>query len=690
MPRPLQRVVVLGAGTMGARLAAHCANHGLQTTLLDQTAALATQGLQAAARGRPAAFFLPQYVSRVRTGDWSQGAAALRTADWVVEAVVEDLHAKQLLLRQIAPSLGPETLLTSNTSGLPLRSVGAELPLSLRGRWMGTHFFNPPRYMTLVEMIPTADTHAEAMAWLREQIELRLGKGVVEARDTPNFIANRIGLFALMNTLRLMGEMGLSVEEVDALTGPLLGWPKSATFRTLDIIGLDTLAQVVRNSHEHLAGDEQREMFRVPDFVEDMLARGWRGEKSGQGFYQKQGETILALDLATMTYHPRRTVRLDYGSLAEAARQHPFVRRSLEDLFAYCQARLGEITDDPGAMDRSMRWGYNWQHGPFELRDLLETGAVAPRATGKVVRGNPGCTLLDLGDGIGCLEFHSKLNIIGADTVTMVQQALDDMHSPFIAFVVSNEAEHFSAGADLAYLLALIQNEEWEDVAEAVAQFQAMNMALQRSARPVVVAPFGMTLGGGCEMTMHAAQVVAHAELYAGLVEAGVGLIPAGGGTKEMALRCDPRQALETIAMGKVSGSAAEAKQLGFLGPGDLVIANRRRLGAAAKQAAQLLAASGQEPPAPASLKAPGPSVESTLKLGVLLLREAEKISEHEQKMAYHVIHVLCGGGAPAGAAVPVERLLELEREAFLSLCGEAKTQERIAHMLRTGKTVRN
>jgi 3-hydroxyacyl-CoA dehydrogenase len=690
MPRLLQRVVVLGAGTMGARLAAHCANHGLQTTLLDQTAALAAQGLEAAARGRPAAFFLPHFVARVRTGDWSQETTALRSADWVVEAVVEDLHAKRQLLAQIAPRLSPDAVLTSNTSGLPLRSVGAELPPGLRRRWLGTHFFNPPRYMTLTEVIPTADTDPEAMAWLREQIEVRLGKGVVEARDTPNFIANRIGLFALMHTLRLMEEMGLSVEEVDALTGPLLGWPKSATFRTLDMIGLDTLAQVVRNSYEHLAGDEQREMFRVPGFVEDMLARGWKGEKSGQGFYQKQGEAILALDLATMSYRPRKAVRLEYGSLTEAARQHPFVRRSLEDLFAYCQTRLGEITDDPAAMDRAMRWGYNWQYGPFELRELLEKGAVARPPAGKAVRSNPGCTLLDLGDGIGCLEFHSKLNIIGADTVAMVQEALVDMASPFTAFVVSNEAEHFSAGADLAYLLALIQNEEWEEVAEAVEQFQAMNMALQRSPRPVVVAPFGMTLGGGCEMTMHAAQVVAHAELYAGLVEAGVGLIPAGGGTKEMALRRDRRQALETIAMAKVSNSAAEARQLGFLRPGDLAIASRQRLRAAAKQAAQLLAATGYEPPAAATVTAPGPSVESTLQLGVLLLREADKISEHEQKMAYHVIHVLCCGGAPAGVAVPVERLLELEREAFLSLCGEAKTQERMAHMLRTGKALRN
>ncbi|MGH9485400.1 MAG: 3-hydroxyacyl-CoA dehydrogenase/enoyl-CoA hydratase family protein, partial [Terriglobales bacterium] len=565
MARLLQRVVVLGAGTMGSRLAAHCANHGLDVHLLDQTAALAQRGLEAAVKSRPAAFFLPRLVAGVAIGDFASGEAAIGAADWVVEAIVENLEAKRALLASVAPHLAPDALFTTNTSGLPVAAVGAKLPVPVRSRWMGTHFFNPPRYMRLVEMIPTADTDSAALVWLRNAIEIRLGKGVVMARDTPNFIANRIGVFGLLNTLRLMKDLQLSVEEVDALTGPLLGWPKSATFRTLDMIGLDTLAQVVGNSYAHLPQDEHRGLFVVPDFLKTMIERGWLGEKSGQGFYRKRGDVIEALDLQTMEYHPRRKIRLPFDSLAAAVKQSSFVRQSLQELFAYCEARVGEITDEPQAIDQAMQWGYNWQQGPFAMRARVETGKAPEHPLGKTVRANEGCSLLDLGDGIACLEFHSKLNVLGAETVAMVQTTLAGANLPFDAFVINNGAEHFSAGADLAYLLALIQNEEWEEVEEAVLQFQAMNLAVKRSPRPVVAAPFGMTLGGGCEMMLHAARVTAHAELYAGMVEAGVGLIPAGGGTTEMALRTDPRTALETIAMAKVSTSAAEARELKLL-----------------------------------------------------------------------------------------------------------------------------
>ncbi|MGH9481427.1 MAG: 3-hydroxyacyl-CoA dehydrogenase/enoyl-CoA hydratase family protein, partial [Terriglobales bacterium] len=686
----LQRVAVLGAGTMGARLAAHCANHGLETTLLDLSREQAERGLKAATQSRPAAFFLPGLAASVRLGSFGEDLGCVREADWVVEAVVEDLAAKRALLAQLAPRLGAETALSTNTSGLPVAAVGAELPAALRRRWLGTHFFNPPRYMRLAEVIPTAETDPEVMAWLRAAIELRLGKGTVVARDTPNFIANRIGLFALLNTVQLMQALHLSVEEVDALTGPLLGWPKSATFRTLDMIGLDTLVQVVRNSYANLEHDEQRELFRVPAFIEAMVARGWLGEKSGQGFYQRRDGTIWALDLETMEYHPRRSVRLPFETLAAARQASPFVEQSLDGLFRYCAARLGEITDDREAVNRAMRWGYNWQFGPFELQAMLADGKPADRSLAPAVRANPGCSLLDLGEGVGCLEFHTKLNAIGADTVRMVTETLADPASGFDAFVISNGAENFSAGADLLYLLALIQNEEWEEVEEAVRRFQAMTMAVKRSPRPVVVAPFGMTLGGGCELMLHAAQVVAHAELYAGLVEVGVGLIPAGGGTKEMALRADPKTALETIALAKVSTSAAEARQLRLLRRGDAIVANRDRVLETARRAARRLADAGYEPPAPATLTAPGPSVQSTLELGVYLMREAEQITEFEQTLGRHLIRVICAGGAPAGMAVPEAQLLDLEREAFLSLCGEARTQERIAHMLKTGKALRN
>ncbi|MGH9476871.1 MAG: 3-hydroxyacyl-CoA dehydrogenase/enoyl-CoA hydratase family protein [Terriglobales bacterium] len=690
MARPLQRVVVLGAGTMGARLAAHCANHGLQAALLDRTAELAQKGLQSAAQGRPAAFFLPQLAPEVTTGDFASASATLAAADWVVEAIVEDLDAKRALWALVAPQLGRETLVSTNTSGLPVAAVGAELPADLQRRWLGTHFFNPPRYMRLVETIPTAATDPEALAALRSMLETRLGKGVVEARDTPNFIANRVGVFALLNTLRLMREQGLDVEEVDALTGPLLGWPKSATFRTLDMIGLDTLAQVVKNSHANLPNDEHRDLFVVPDFVQAMLERGWLGEKSGQGFYRRHGGEIEALDVSTLAYHPRRKVKLPFDDLRSAVKQSRFAQQALEGLFAYCQARLGEITDDPSAIDQAMEWGYHWQHGPFALRELVATGRAPERPLGATVRAKAGCSLLDLGGGVGCLEFHSKMNVMGADTVALVQETLADSRSPFVAFVVSNGGEQFSAGADLAYLLALIHNQEWEDVEEAVRQFQTMTLALKRSPRPVVVAPFGLTLGGGCEMMLHAARVVAHAELYAGLVEVGVGLIPAGGGTTEMALRTDAKTALETIAMAKVSTSAAEARELRLLRRGDEIIANRARVLAAAKAAALQLAEAGYEAPREARLTAPGPSVASTLELGVFMMREAEQITEHEQTIANHLVRVLCAHGAPAGMAVPEARLREWEREAFLSLCGEVKTQERIAFMLKTGKPLRN
>lgn len=675
---------------MGARLAAHCANHGLTVHLLDVSEEKARQGLEAARQSRPAAFFLPELAGEVATGSFADGAAEIRQADWVVEAIVEDLEAKRALLGRVAGWLGRETVLSSNTSGLPIREVGAELAREVRQRWLGTHFFNPPRYMRLVEIIPGPDCDRDAAKWLAGQIELRLGKGIVWAKDTPNFIANRIGIFALLHTLRLMRQHGLSVEDVDALTGPVMGWPKSATFRTLDMIGLDTLAQVVRNSKTNLPHDEAREMFVVPDYVETMLERGWLGEKSGKGFYQRQGDEILALDLDTLTYRPRRKPARRYLSLAEALQGSAFVRECLAGIVTYSEARLGEISDDPEDVNRAMRWGYNWQWGPFELRQILREGKAPERRFGTRVQGNAGCSLLDLGDGVGCLEFHSKMNTIGGDAVELVSETLADRHARFEGFVIYNGAENFSAGADLLYLLAMIQNEDWDDVEEAVRRFQAMNMAVKRSARPVVVAPFGLTLGGGCELMLHSAQTVAHAELYTGLVEVGVGLIPAGGGTKEMALRTDPRTALEGIARGKISGSAAEARQLHYLRQGDAVIANREMLLEGAKRAALQLAASGHEPPRPARLRAPGPSVASTLRLGAYLMREAEQISEHDLKIAEKLIHVLCAGGAPQGMEIAEEELLDLEREEFLSLCGERKTQDRIAHMLKTGKALRN
>jgi 3-hydroxyacyl-CoA dehydrogenase len=799
----VQSVTVLGAGTMGARIAAHLANNGVRCDLLDIAGAAgdrnaaARRGLEATRKGRPAAFYDATAASLIRIGNFEDDLDRVRQADWIIEAVVEDLAIKRTLLAKVAPLLRPDALLTTNTSGIPVAAIGAELPPAVRRRWFGTHFFNPPRYMKLLEVIPAPETDPPALARIADFCDRRLGKGIVQAKDTPNFIANRIGTFSMLNVLRVMQQMNFSIEQVDALTGPALGWPKSATFRTADMVGLDLLAHVVRNSYENLPADPERELFRVPPFLEEMLRRGWLGEKTGQGFYKRQkaagGESeILALDLATFEYHPRARVRFPSLDIAKntddpAARlkaivfaRDPagdFLWRTLSGLFLYSAQHLAEIADDPWQIDRAMRWGFNWRMGPFEMWDalgleevvirlhaegrtipdyvtqLLASGAKsfyrdapAPSATGlqreafsprsrnwapvpvphgvlaldplrragRELRRNAGCSVIDLGDGVGCLEFHAKMNAIGADIMQMVTATLRDTKSPFDAFVVSNDGENFSAGANLMLLLMEIQEANWDDVSLATQSFQAMTMAIKRSPRPVVVAPFGLALGGGCETLLHGAAAVAHAELYCGLVELGVGLIPAGGGTKEMSLRAvraserlhgaSPgagggesvavqeaiKAAFETIALAKVSTSAAEARRLGLLRTSDVIVPNRDRLLSTAKSEALRLVAEGYTPPPNESWPAPGVNVRATLQLGAYLMHEGGYITDYELKLAHKLAYVLCGGDVAGGTVVDEDYMLALEREAFLSLCGERKTQERIQHTLKTGKPLRN
>lgn len=806
----LQTVAVLGAGTMGARIAAHLANQGIRVHLLDlagpadDRSRAARVGLEAALRARPAAFFLPDLARNIQIGNFEDHAERLRTADWIIEAVVEDLGAKQSLLTRLAPFVAPHAALTTNTSGLPIAAIGEALPAELRRRWFGTHFFNPPRYMRLLEVIPSPWSEPEIIDAIAGFANRRLGKGIVFCRDTPNFIANRIGTFSLLNVLRHMQALGLTVDEVDALTGPVLGWPQSATFRTLDLVGLDTLAHVVRNSWQNLPQDEERALFQLPPILETMLQRGWLGEKSGQGFYRKarngESSAIESLDLTNLEYTPRRKAAFPSLDLAKGIDALPerlrtvvfardrageFLWRSLSDLFLYSARRIPEIADSPAAMDQAMRWGYNWQLGPFELWDalgleevvirmhkegravpefvtrLLASGAksfyrwsaatLPPPAHGRSarpattlpehevftadyefqslpvsdgtlrleplrrggheVRKNAGCSLFDLGQGVGCIEFHSKMNTLGGDIVQMLTATLQDDTLGIDAYVLGGEAENFSVGANLLQLLLTIQNDDWDEVDLAVRAFQGMTMAVKRSPRPVVVAPYGIAFGGGCELMLHAARNVAHAELYAGLVEVGVGLIPAGGGSKEMLLRAvhsalalqahrsrgeavelqdAVRHAFETIAFGKTSTSAAEARQLGYLQTTDLIIANRDRLLFEARAEARRLADGGWQPPAPAIIPAPGPGVYATLRLGLWLMHQAQYISDHDQKIALHLARILTGGDRPAGSPLTEEALLDLEREAFLSLCGEAKTQERIQHMLKTGKALRN
>lgn len=777
--RPLQTAAVLGAGVMGARIAAHLANAGLQVDLLDLAGkdgqpGAAEAGLKAARESRPAAFYVPENARRIRPGSFDADLGRIAAADWVIEAVVEDLAIKRRLLVEAAAYLRPDAALTTNTSGLPIAAVGAELPPEVQRRWFGTHFFNPPRYMRLLEVIPGPGTAAAAMDRVLDFADRRLGKGVVRAKDTPNFIANRIGTFALMRTLQLMAEMELTTEQVDALTGPVLGWPKSATFRTADLVGLDLLAKVVANAYDNLPNDEARAIFQLPEYLREMIRRGWLGDKSGQGFYRKGersagGEReILTLDLARMEYRPRQKARFAALELAKTRDDLPgrlkellasrdvagqFLWRLLSSVWLYAARRIPEIADGPEPIDRAMQWGFNWQLGPFALWEAAGFEAVAERMerdgealppwaadrraaaaagrsqaaagsepagvlrlevirrAGGVVEQNAGASVLDLGDGVGGIEFHAKMNAIGEDILRLTTRALTARDSPFEAWVIGNEGENFSVGANLMLLLLAIQEDDWDEVDLAVRAFQGMTQAIRFSPRPVVAAPFQLALGGGCEVMLHAARVTAAAETYCGLVELGVGLIPAGGGTTAMARRAIlaaegwggggktaeslPRQAaiqnvFTTVGMANVATSGEEARQLGFLRQGDIIVPNRDRLLATAKAEARRLADEGYAPPAAARVPAPGPNVRATLEMGAYLMRQADYITVYEQHLAAKLAAVLCGGGAPAGMELPEERWLELERETFLSLCGEAKTQERMRYTLQTGKPLRN
>ncbi len=793
-PALIRKAAVLGAGTMGSRIAAHLANAGVDVVLLDipsegpNRSAVAAQALEALKKAKPAAFFEPALAARITTGNFDDDLALLAGCDWVIEAVTENLAIKQSLLDKVAPHLKADAILTTNTSGLPVASIAARMPQHIRRRWFGTHFFNPPRYMRLMEIIPTPEADPAAVAAISEFSDVRLGKEVVFARDTPNFIANRIGVFIMLEAVRLMQEEDLSIEEVDALTGTVIGWPRTGTFRLADLVGLDVLAHVASNFPRKEGSATE---LVLPQFVRTMIERGWLGDKTRQGFYRKEkdaeGKEIrYALDWRTVEYRPAskpsvpslemaknteqlgERIRLLLQGDARRDKAARFHWRLLTALWNYAADCLPEISGDVSSVDRAMRAGFNWEMGPFQLWDaagvrhtvermrkeglpvspvvqrLLGSGGAAwyrdedrqsydagaggykrlerPegiarisvfRASNGVVRQNAGASLVDLGDAVACLELHSKKNAIGEDILRLVTDVLrpdgDEVRN-FAAFVVSGDSEHFSVGVNLMQLLLAAQEEEWDEIERAVLGFQRMTSAVKFCPRPVVVAPFGFCLGGGAEIAMHAARRQAHAELYMGLVECGVGLLPAGGGCKEMTLRSIDaaasvreersdsvemfdalRRNFETVAMSKVSTSAAEARRFGFLDGGDRITMNRDRLVTDAKRLALGLARSGYAPPAPrTTIPAPGESVLATLKLGVRMMREGEYISDHDVKVANRVAYVMCGGRITPGTPVSEQYLLDLEREAFLSLCGEKKTQERIAHTLKTGKPLRN
>jgi len=810
--KEIGKVAVLGAGTMGARIAAHMANAGVPTLLLDIVPPdthgparnkIAAAGLEAARKSKPAAFFEPSLAKLVMVGNLEDDLKRLTDVDWIIEAVVENLEIKRSLLKKVEAVRKPGTIVTTNTSGLPVAQIVEGFSDDFRRSWFGTHFFNPPRYMRLLEIIPTPETERSAIDVIAHFGDVHLGKGIVFAKDTPNFVGNRIGTFSVLNVMRLMQQMDLSIEDIDALTGTAVGWPKSATFRTIDLVGLDILGHVVSNMTRNV--HDERADLRLPDFFQKMLERKWLGDKTKGGFYKKSKsaegkEDRLGLDWKTLEYRPRQKAKFaaldmakniedtgarlrmllglpETGAPSNSAPQKTdkagqFLWASLTDLWTYSANRIPEISDSVVEIDRAMKLGFNWELGPFELWDaagvettvarikhegkpiaanvekLLASGrkswyaddpntasgrtyfdlassnykpvqvpggvwsvTVAKKSNG-VVKKNSGASLVDLGDGVGCIEFHSKMNSLGADIVQLVTQTLKPggLGANFDAFVVSNDAPNFSVGANVMLLLMSIQEEEWDEVDLAIRAFQGMTQAIKFSPKPVVVAPFGMTLGGGTEISLHAAALQPHVELYMGLVEVGVGLLPGGGGCKELLLRAVDsaasirpggresvelieamKKAFETIATAKVSTSAHEARGLGFLTDSDRITMNRERVLSDAKSRALELARVGYEPPAPRTdIPAPGENILATLKLGVHLMRQGDYITDHEVKIANKVAEVLCGGNVTPGSPVSEQYLLDLEREAFKSLCGERKTQERIQYTLKTGKTLRN
>ncbi len=808
--KPIHKVAILGAGTMGARITAHFANAGVPSLLLDIVPPdatgparnkIAAAGLDAAKKSKPAAFFEPSLARLVTVGNFEDDLKRLAEVDWIIEAIVENLDIKRSLLKKVEAIRKPGTIVTTNTSGLPVAKIAEGFSEDFRRSWFGTHFFNPPRYMRLLELIPTPEADPALIEAVTHFCDAQLGKGVVLAKDTPNFIANRIGTFSVLNVMRLMQEMDLTIEEVDALTGPAVGWPRSATFRTIDLVGLDILGHVVTNMTQSVR--DERSELQIPAFFRQMLQRKLLGDKTKGGFYKKTKSTEgkederLAIDWKTLEYDPRQKPRFEAlemaknieetgarvrmllgvnnegGSAPKPDKARAFLWAALSDLWTYSANRIPEISDSVVEIDQAMRNGFAWELGPFELWDAAGVEATVARmkkeghpvaanvekllASGKkswyeddpkspsgrkhwdlatgnwqpvavpegvwsvevatksngVVKKNAGASLVDLGDGVGCIQFHSKMNALGADIISLILQTLKPggPGDAFDAFVITNDAQNFSVGANLMLLLMSIQEEEWDDVDLAIRQFQGMTQAIKFSPKPVVSAPFGLTLGGGCEISLHAPARQPHAELYMGLVEVGVGLLPGGGGCKEMLLRAvdtaasirpDARgesvelleamkKAFEIVATAKVATSAHEARGLGFLSNSDRITMNRERVLSDAKARALELVRAGYEPPVMRTdIPAPGESIFATLKLGVHMMRQAEFISDHEKKLGTKIAEVLCGGNITPGTPVSEQYLLDLEREAFKSLCGEKKTQERIQFTLKTGKTLRN
>lgn len=781
MTMKIDKVAVLGTGVMGSQIAAHLSNAGIPSLAFDISQEVAEKGIQAAMKAKPAAFYNPKSVKLIKPCNYDDHIELLKDTDWIIEGVVERLDIKQKVFERIIPHLKESAIISSNTSGLSLREMSEVLPNDAKKRFLITHFFNPPRYMHLLEIISGKETLPEVTDTIVQFFENVLGKGIVYAKDTPNFIANRIGVFGMMKTLELSQKMSLTVEEVDALTGTAIGRPKSATFRTADVVGLDTLAHVSRTAYDKCEDDEARDVFQIPDYLEKMIANKWLGQKTRQGFFKKEGKEILSINLDTLEYTPREKVKLEGLSLAKQHRNtsekiralafNPdkagkFVWEVLANTLIYTANRIPEIADDIVNVDNAMKWGFGWELGPFEIWDVLGLDASLKRmkdeskkipawveemnqsgiksfyhsqegtlyfydvkkkkyhpATAdpkkinlklerqkrEVIRENESASLIDIGDGVVCAEFHSKLqptlNPLDPAMFEILAEAIELVpKNGYKGLVIASHAQHFSVGANLALILDLCQQKNWSRLEELSKLFQDTGQHLKFAPFPVVSVPFNMTLGGGFEVTSPVDRIVASAELYIGAVEVGVGIIPGGGGTlrvllnfMEMMKKMRPgpfppvQKAFETIAYAKVSSSAADAIRLGYLRPQDKIVMNPDHLIYEAKNMVLELAKDYTPPEPLKEIRLPGEGGRLAIEVTLEGILKQGAISEHDFLIGKKLAWVLTGGDK-ASPTRPVDEqdLLDIEREAFLELTKERKSQERMEHMLKTNKPLRN
>ncbi len=801
MKRHINKVAVIGSGIMGSGIACHFANIGVEVLLLDIVPRelndrekakgltlndkvvrnrLVNDSLAAALKSKPSPIYHQKFADRITTGNLEDDISKVAKVDWIIEVVVERLDIKKQVFETLDKHRTPGTLITSNTSGIPIKFMSEGRSDDFQKHFCGTHFFNPARYLKLFEIIPGPKTSQEVLDFLNGYGEQYLGKTSVVAKDTPAFIGNRIGIFSIQSLFHTVKDLGMTVEEVDKLTGPVIGRPKSATFRTVDVVGLDTLVHVANGISENCTDDERHELFQLPDFIQTMMDNKWLGSKTGQGFYKKvtgsDGKSeILTLDLDTMDYRSKKSAKFATLELTKTIdkvidrfpvlvggkdKAGEFYRKSFGALFAYVTHRIPEITDELYKIDDAMKAGFGWEHGPFQIWDAvgLDKGLEFIKSEGleaaswvadmkaaglnsfysvkdgatyfydipkkamekvpgqdafiildnirksKEVFKNSGVVIEDLGDGILNCEFQSKMNTIGGDVLAGLNKAVDLAEQDFQGLVIGNQGANFSVGANIGMIFMMAVEQEYDELNMAIKYFQDTMMRMRYSSIPTVAAPHGMTLGGGCELSMHADKVVAAAETYIGLVEFGVGVIPGGGGSKEMTLRASDtfrkndvelnvlQEYFLTIGMAKVSTSAYEAFDLGVLQKGkDVVVVNKDRQIATAKAYAKLMAEAGYTMPVKRKdVKVLGKQALGMFLVGTDSMEAGHYISEHDKKIADKLAYVMAGGDLSEATLVTEEYLLDLEREAFLSLCTERKTLERIQHMLKTGKPLRN